>query len=165
HVGADARGHFVEFIHFERQVYAPFGAQHVDEQGMPRAFGAFKQKSGPAGLGHAIGDLGDFEDGVDFGGDALQFALFLQFVDECAQIAIGHSGPLRRRINLARKVVLGDSSRWNRGPENRSGRKRRVSAPQWGSDDWWRRYPAIYHPRKLCATVFSRAGVVQWQYR
>ena len=38
----------------------------------------------------AVGELGDFEAGIDGEGDALQLVVFLERTDEFAQILIGH---------------------------------------------------------------------------
>ncbi len=85
---ADARRHFVNVRDFEREIHAALAAQHVDEQRNARALRFFKQQGRAAGARHAIGDLRDFEDRIDFSGDAPQFALFFQLGNEFAQIPV-----------------------------------------------------------------------------
>ncbi len=72
HEGADAVGDFVELVDFEREVHAAGGAELVDEHlraGM--AFEVLEEQSGAAGFADAVGDFGDFEDGIYFGADLL----------------------------------------------------------------------------------------------
>ena len=82
HELADAVGDFVEFFYFEREIHAAGGAELIDEDlGAGMAFDVLEQQSGTAGRGRpasiisawhladAVGDFGDFQDGVDFGSD------------------------------------------------------------------------------------------------
>ena len=79
---ADAVGDFVEFVDFEREIHAARGAELVDEDlcaGM--AFNVLEKQRWAAGrgrpasvivarhLGDAVSDLGDLENGIDFGTD------------------------------------------------------------------------------------------------
>ena len=56
--------------------------------GMREPFGFSNSKRRAAGARHAIGDLRDLEDRIDFRGDALQFAFFFQPGNEFAQIPV-----------------------------------------------------------------------------
>ena len=98
HEGADAVGDFVERVDVERQIHAARGAELVDEElraGV--AFDVLKQQRRPASsvpggldLADAVGDLGDFEDGVGFGAD-FQFAGAVERRDPVAQVVVGQA--------------------------------------------------------------------------
>jgi len=81
---ADAVGDFVEFVDLEREIHAACRTELVDEDlcaGM--AFDVLEKQRGAAGRGcrasiissrhlaDAVGDLGDLENGVDFGANFL----------------------------------------------------------------------------------------------
>ena len=66
-------------LYFQGEVHAARGAELVDEDlrsGI--ALDVLKKErrttGGNAGLADAVGNLGDFENGIDFGADFLQFA-------------------------------------------------------------------------------------------
>ena len=94
----NARGDFVQRIHFQRHLHAPRRAKLVDEQRHPGvSLHVFKQQRRAAGFGgaasgfgDAVGDLGDFEDGIYFGAHALQFARAVEGGDPISEVAIGH---------------------------------------------------------------------------
>ena len=65
-------------------------AKALISTGIAVALGLFEQQRGAALLDGAVGELGDFEDGVHFEGNALQFAVLFQRANEVAQVAIGH---------------------------------------------------------------------------
>ena len=95
---ADAVGDFFEAIDFEREFHASDAAESVYEQREFRAFGLFEEQSRADAVwfafwvaGDALGDFGDFEDGIDFRADALEFAFFFELSDKLTQIAIRHS--------------------------------------------------------------------------
>ncbi len=90
HELADAVGDFVEFVDFECEIHAAGGAELVDQHlGAGVAFDVLEEQSLAAGLpdfarpdsrgrlsprnflADAVGDLGDFQDGVDFGANLL----------------------------------------------------------------------------------------------
>ncbi len=54
----------------------------------------FEEQGRTAGFYGAVGNFGNFQDGVDFGRDALEFVVLFQFVDEIAQISVRHFGSL-----------------------------------------------------------------------
>ena len=80
--------HFVDVGNFQRQIHAALAAQHVDEQRNARALWLLEQQRRAAGTRHAIGNLRDFEDRIDFRGDAAQLAFFFQFRNEFTQISV-----------------------------------------------------------------------------
>ena len=75
HELADAVGDFVECVDFEGEIHAAGGAELIDQDlraGM--AFDVLEEQRGPPGVdagsiifADAIGDFGDFENGIDFG--------------------------------------------------------------------------------------------------
>ncbi len=56
-----------------------------------------KRSAGPAGLQHAVADLGHLEPGIDFGADALEFALALELGEEVAEVGVFHRKDARLR--------------------------------------------------------------------
>ena len=72
-----------------------FGAELVDEElGAGMAFDVLEEQSGAAGLSgfrfaDAVGDLGDFEDGIGFGLDAFEFAGAVEGGDPLAEVVEG----------------------------------------------------------------------------
>ena len=86
----DALRYLLDRADFERHLHAAHGGEGVDEHWNGVALGLLEQQGGAAGLHGAVGELGDFEDGIDFEGDALQLAGFFQGAHEVAQIAVGH---------------------------------------------------------------------------
>src|SRR6185436_16007405 len=89
----DASGHRIGGA-FERDLHALFAGESVDQHGHLRALGLLEQKRRTAVLDAAVGELGDFELGVHFKRDALQFTVLFQGANELAQIGIGHSASL-----------------------------------------------------------------------
>ena len=100
HEDADAVGEFIEGVHAEGQLHAGFRAELVDEDlraGM--VLYVLKEESGATGFAgfrfaDAVGDFGDFEDGVDFGLDALEFAGAVESGDPLAKVIEGQGGLL-----------------------------------------------------------------------
>ena len=86
----DARGDLVDGHDFERDLHAAHGGEGIDEHGNVEALGLFEEQRGAAALHGAVGEFGDFEDGIHFEGDALQFLVLFECADELAQVAIGH---------------------------------------------------------------------------
>ena len=90
--GADAVGDVVEGVGFESEVHAALAAELVHQDARAGvAFDVFEEEGGATGfgcaaaeLGGAVGDLGHLEDGVYFGGDAFEFAGFLECLDPVA---------------------------------------------------------------------------------
>ena len=76
-------------VDFQRQMNAPFAPQHVDEQRHARSLRALEEQRRAAGARDAVGDLGDLQHGIHFGGNALEFPFFFQARDELAQVLIG----------------------------------------------------------------------------
>jgi hypothetical protein len=116
HEDADAVGEFVEGSDAEGQFHAGFGAELVDEELMAgMAFDVLEEQGGAAGLyrfvvprsrkrgetwgtlffvlhvhlAHTVCDFGDFEDGVDFGLDAFEFAGEVKGGDPLAEVVEG----------------------------------------------------------------------------
>ena len=87
---ANALGHFLERIDFQRQMNAPLAAQRIDEQRNSRAFGVLEKQRRAAGARHALRDLGDLQHRIDFRRDALQFPRSFPGAHELPQILIGH---------------------------------------------------------------------------
>jgi hypothetical protein len=52
--------------------------------------GFSNRSAGPPDLTAPVGEFGDFEVGIDLEGDALQFAGFIQRLNEITQVSIGH---------------------------------------------------------------------------
>jgi hypothetical protein len=92
HENADAVGKFVERIHAEGQLHASFGAELVDENlGAGMVFYVLKKKSGSSGFSgfrfaDAVGYFGDFQNGVDLGLDAFEFAGAVEGGDPLAKV-------------------------------------------------------------------------------
>jgi hypothetical protein len=90
--GADAVGDGVEGVGLEGETHAAFAAELVHQDACAGvAFDVFEEEGGASGIGcassefgGAVGDLGHLEDGVYFGGDALEFAGFLKLFDPVA---------------------------------------------------------------------------------
>src|SRR5262249_38390549 len=80
----------------ERLGHAPFGAEHVDGQGKAGAFDIFEQQRRAAGFAGAVGDLADFENGIDFGLDAEEIAFGFQLFQERCERFIRHKNSPRR---------------------------------------------------------------------
>ena len=59
--------------------------------GMVEPLGFSKSSAGAAVLHAAVGELGDFEDRIDFDRDALQLAMFFERAHEVPQIGVGHN--------------------------------------------------------------------------
>ena len=100
----DAVGHLVERVNFQSEIHAARGAKLVDQDlrsGM--ALDVFKKQSGAARLHgrdarahiftHAVGNFSDFEDGINFSADRLEFAGALQRRDPIPQIFVGQNLP------------------------------------------------------------------------
>ena len=107
HELADAAGDFVERVAVERQVHAALGAELVDEQlGGGIAFEVFKEQRRTARaaaaartpLGDAVGDFGNFQNGIALGLDALEFAGAIQGGDPFSKVVVGQAEPPDRII-------------------------------------------------------------------
>ena len=88
---AQALGDLVERFDPQRHVHAPRRAELVDQH--PRAgmsLDVFEKQRRARFLHHPVGDFGDFEDGIDFGADTLQFPGALQGFDPLANVVVGH---------------------------------------------------------------------------
>jgi hypothetical protein len=83
---AEPRRDVVEPLDAERHRHAPFRAELVDQQRMPRALDVLEQQRGPAGLHDAVVDLRDLEVGVDLGVDADELAFALEQRDPVAEV-------------------------------------------------------------------------------
>ena len=70
---------------------APVASEHVDEQWNAGALRVLEEQSRSAGARDALGDLGDFQQRVHFGGHALELPFFFQARDELAQVPIRHA--------------------------------------------------------------------------
>ena len=66
---AELRRGVVELLDAERHAHALLGAELVDEERMLRSLRLLEEERRPAGLDHAVGDLGDLEIGVGLGLD------------------------------------------------------------------------------------------------
>ena len=80
----DPDGNFIEFVDFEREVHAAGGTELIDEDlGAGMTFDVLEEKRGASGreraasivsarhLADPVGDLGNLENGVDFGTNLL----------------------------------------------------------------------------------------------
>ena len=103
HEAADAIGNVIQRFNSERQVHTPLRSELVDQHsGAGIALYIFEQqrrtagRSVPAGgaLRHSIGYLGDFQDRVYFGRNALQFAGTLQRSHPVTQVIVGQESLL-----------------------------------------------------------------------
>jgi len=126
HEDADAVGEFVERIHAQRQLHAGFGAELVDKNlGAGVVFYVLKEKGGATGtvqsvvprsrsrsetwsthffvphvhLADAVGNFGDFKDGINFGSDTFEFAGAVEGGDPLAKIIEGQrESPWNERL-------------------------------------------------------------------
>ena len=105
-----------ERVDFERQLIRRSLPSMLMSSGTARAFRVLEQQRGPAGARDAVGDLGDFEHRVHFGGDALEFAALFQARDELAQVLVGHAilPAIARRLNPPPEI-------WSPGVTRRTG--------------------------------------------
>ena len=67
-------------------------AEQVAEHRHPMALRLLEQQRGPAGLEHAVADLGHLEPRVDLDGDALQLPARFELREEIAEVGIFHGG-------------------------------------------------------------------------
>src|SRR6185503_16183650 len=86
----DARAEVVQRLDAEGHARAPLGAELVDQERQRAALDVAEQERRAAGLGHAVGDLGDLEVGVDLGRHLVQLALTAQMVEPVAEIGERH---------------------------------------------------------------------------
>ena len=98
---ANARRDFIDVVNIERKIHAAFAAKRIDQERHARALGTFEQQRRTTGSRHAIGDLRNFQNGIDFGGDAPQFALFFQLRNKFAQIPVSQTILQAHRDTLA----------------------------------------------------------------
>ncbi len=86
----DAGGDLIDGRDFERDLHLAHRREPVDQHGKGGAFGPFEEQRGAALFDGAVGELGDFEPGVDFDGHPLQFAVLFEGADELSQILVSH---------------------------------------------------------------------------
>ena len=86
----------VQVVHAQRPGHPPCRAKGIDEHRHRAARDVFEQQRLvllDGAFGHAVGDLGDFQFGVNLRADADQLAALLQQSDKLAQISKGHVAP------------------------------------------------------------------------
>jgi len=137
HEDLDAVGEFIEGVHTQGQLHAGFRAELVDEdlragvvsyvleeEGGAAGPSSFARPDSPFGsaqsrlgrlsphvhLADAVGYLGDFQDGVDFSLDALEFAGAVEGGDPLAEVIEGQGG-LQGTDDYKQLAVLG-LARW-----------------------------------------------------
>ena len=67
-------------LFIERKFNTPFARQRVNDEGIFGTLYFFKQDRGFLFLQRAGGNLGDFENGVDFNADAVEFTVFSRWL-------------------------------------------------------------------------------------
>jgi hypothetical protein len=98
----NACGNIFERVNFESQAHATFSAYQIGDGGDARAFRAFEEECRAARFYGAVGDFRDFEDGVDFDGDAAKFVIFFHLTQEISQVSIRHCPSLVSLLRVRR---------------------------------------------------------------
>ena len=112
---SDSAGDAVERVGFERELHAAFAAELVHEDARSGiAFDVLEEQRRTSGfcgasaeLGGAVGDFCHLKDGIDFGGDALQFSSFVELLNPVAKIVVGQFRLLPQRITGEGSMVRG----------------------------------------------------------
>jgi hypothetical protein len=95
HEDADAVGELVEGGNAESELHAGFGAELIDEELRSGVtFYVLEKEGGATGLAtfqfaDAVGDFGDFENGIDLGLDAFEFAGAVERGDPLTEVIEG----------------------------------------------------------------------------
>ena len=97
---ADPLARVVERVDPEREAHPTLGTELVDQQRVAR-LRVLEEQRRPAGLDHAVGDLGDLEARVDLGGDANELALALEQCDPLAEVSHGGQSRTERAYRTA----------------------------------------------------------------
>ena len=77
-------------IDLQGQLHLPHARERIDQYGDVVTFGVFEQQRRTAPFDRPVGDLGDFEYGIDFNGDSFELAVFFQRSNEFTKVVIGH---------------------------------------------------------------------------
>jgi hypothetical protein len=122
---ADARRHVVQLFHAKRQLHAPHASERIDEHRNSRTFGPLEQQRRSASITLGAGlalrplhHLRNFQNGIDFRRDALQFAFLFQRFDKLPQVRVAHFVPpgdsdgsqLNAHTSTARKLAQSNNA-------------------------------------------------------